>query len=1525
MKRISIIFLAVILVVTTLPIFSVSADAVPVLVAADESWNNATYNPTTNELRNIDGGYSFIMTTSGLNATLGVFDTINGITVSRVVLPYQITYNEVTYEVTAQEQYLLAPSSTHINTTVTDLILSEGIATVSTQAFRQLGSGSVLKNVHLPSTMKTISANAFAGCSKLTDINIPEGVTTIGNQAFDGCSSLVSITLPSTLTTIGNAVFKFNTSLKNIVYTAKSLPSEIFRGCTSLTSFIISDYVTGALGPSAFNNTRLTELVLPAGITSIGKQSISSISTLTSVTCKGNITSIAAQAFEQDKALKSLTFEGTVAPTIANINAFTNVTGLTVFYHATGTGYDNSTWRAMFPVDTVFQMKSSVPVASGLTITGKNLVGSTLQGSYNTYFDPMGNPESGSTATWSRADDKAFTTNVQDIITVPISQGAVSNYTLTQADNGKYIKFSVIPRSAAQESNEGEEVSETLNDQIRMPQTLPIVTLTSPYPNYRVHEQTDIALSAVAVCDNTTITRIEYYANDALIAQSSSYPYNAVWSDTEPGDYTIYARAYNALGEYGDCATVSIKVYSISESLDPVWAKKWSYDFNQFTSTDIYTSSLTLPGTKPPTINFQTGGTVQSAHGIFEKDTNDYQLQINSITGGTETPQLYYPLSDLDSPIKNAVAEAEIAFTTNNETHYPLKYRTPRTAYNTFIFSNTGKIGYHTTPSQWTAFKDDNGNDLTYSANEWYRLAVKLDFENCTISYYIDGVNILTMTPPDPDYFTSVTQWGFTGNHGSGTQFGVTYLDNLILSQEQPSYVTSVLSAPVGGSYQLSGSAVQFTGYAKDARGKAIHNVELYANGVIIADKTGSSYSFTKTDLAPGHYDIYAKAISEDGMVGYSEVNSINVSGVSFPKMIADNMLIQRNKEISLSGTGVNGITVTAELNGATASATVSGGKWKIILPPQPTTKSTILKFTTSEGVEIPFNNVAIGELILCSGQSNMGYTLDKFSNLKGEADQNYPDIRLYNSGWSTATPVGELAFSAVGFLTGKGYYLSQNGNVPVGLIFAAVGGTGITSWSPPASYDYDPDLKPLKNGSDYNSQIAPWTGFTIGTVLWYQGEANTQLSTQYEKLLTAYIDGYREAWNDSSINFIIVQLPAYDYAKSFGGVRSAIGVREGQFNVSQRLDRVATVITIDTGDANNIHPADKMPIADRCVLALQHFTDPQNTDIIWKSPSYSNYEQQGSTMTIYFKDVAGGLETTDGLAPRGFRIAGDNGIFVGTSATLIGNTIVIDTSSVVGTPKVRYAWQDVPAQTGNDSGVNLVSSTGLPMAPFRTDNDIFQFKTKNADGTYSNPVYFAPTVRSISAGIVISGVARITVSARDYDESIQKVEIYADSQLLGEATLVQGTANYIYDWVNPTVGMHTLSAIATDTHGVTSTKSDITVGTTTVSPKPYTVNIAAETAQFSILPFENLSGQEIDTFEGQDGVKAKAVLPENAVFIIAAYNDKILLNTKIADGNFEVFTSDELTNATEIKAFLLNDANLIKPLTESTKIYKTR
>jgi len=759
------------------------------------------------------------------------------------------------------------------------------------------------------------------------------------------------------------------------------------------------------------------------------------------------------------------------------------------------------------------------------------------------------------------------------------------------------------------------------------------------------------------------------------------------------------------------------------------------------------------------------------------------------------------------------------------------------------------------------------------------------------------------------------------------------------------SYITTTFTAPVANSVHLSNGSVTFTGTATESSGSEIAEVEIFANAKsigkaeITAPAEGeTAYSFSLTATLPADaYSIIAIVKSADGKSGTSEAFDILVSGMSFPTMIADNMVLQRNKAMKISGFGVDGTVVTAKLLDKTATATVSGGKWTVNFPAMPTTKSTTLTFSANDGTEKVFNNVAIGEVIMCSGQSNM--TVGMGNSYSDYRDKDYADIRMFvtpNNNFTSSTENSDIAkgqwkigtkanakeFSMVGWLAGHQLYNNTNGEFPIGLIWAAESGTAIQYWVPSGTYSNDPDLKNIsKTGNRYNARVAPWTGFTVGHVIWYQGCSNSFHEQNYEKDLTAMIDAWRGEFNDDSMKFVIICLPTYDAVASYanGTFRSFNLVREGQYNVSLHLDGVASIVTIDSGSTTTVHPGDKLNLSKRAAAALQHFIDP-SANITWKSPSFDYMEVKDGKAILYFKDIAGGLMTKDGTDPKAFKLMDNNGVFQDVEAKLVGNTVEIDVSAITGDVKIRYAYEEVPARVDTKSGVNLVNSEGWPMAPFRTDNDRTHFKSyDSATATYYNPYNFAPMVRSITASDIEQGTSKITISARDYDDIIKSVEVYVDGVVVGQAAMA-AYDTWTYDWTQATEGSHQIHVIATDELGTTNAKGHSTLGSVAVTPVKYTVNL--KTAVPSLFgAFTNLSGAELKNFAGADGVKITTI--GEGKLILAAYDGDTLVKCVLTDEKSASLTAAEMGSADVVKAFLFKDMESLTPVTIPTSINK--
>ena len=326
--------------------------------------------------------------------------------------------------------------------------------------------------------------------------------------------------------------------------------------------------------------------------------------------------------------------------------------------------------------------------------------------------------------------------------------------------------------------------------------------------------------------------------------------------------------------------------------------------------------------------------------------------------------------------------------------------------------------------------------------------------------------------------------------------------------------------------------------------------------------------------------------------------------------------------------------------------------------------------------------------------------------------------------------------------------------------------------------------------------------------VVWYQGEANTtfESGTVYEQALTSLINNWRKTFNDEDLPFVVIQLPTANFAKIYSTIRIGTGVRAGQWNVSQRMDNVKTVVSNDTGTTNNVHPNDKGPIADRAVAYIEDFIN--NTQSNVESPSFDYMERSGDKLILHFKNTYGSLSTDDGGVPLGFELKDDDGIYKDVTPTINGDTIEIDVTDITN-PQVKYAWSDTPgiakdlveAQTDTPAVINTFNAAGRPIAPFMTDlTEKYASKAVNKELSTTEFYNYAPYISKVEQ----SG-DDIVISAYDTDGVVSKVEVYID-----EGEIKAGDAKQRDDgkWVftpDVTSGVHSVYAIATDNDNINS------------------------------------------------------------------------------------------------------------------------
>jgi sialate O-acetylesterase len=454
---------------------------------------------------------------------------------------------------------------------------------------------------------------------------------------------------------------------------------------------------------------------------------------------------------------------------------------------------------------------------------------------------------------------------------------------------------------------------------------------------------------------------------------------------------------------------------------------------------------------------------------------------------------------------------------------------------------------------------------------------------------------------------------------------------------------------------------------------------------------------------------------------------------VSLNNMFGDHMVLQQGIRNKVWGKADPGEAVTVTLGLQThATKAAADGSWHVLL-------DAVMEYggphtlTVKGKNTVTFNDVLIGEVWVCSGQSNMAWSVNQSNDPDLEkAAAKYPQIRFvtvpqvgtqepqwnFNGKWAACTPETVGDFSAVGYFFGR--QLHQTLDVPVGLIDNAWGGSAAEAWvrrdklaaHPRLKAIHDrwvklesaeqPEAKQLKGnhrpGNIHSGVLSPSIGYGIRGVIWYQGEANAARAHQYRELFPFMIASWREEWGLGEFPFYWVQLADYQAEKPEPGDSAWAEIREAQTMTLEAVPNGGQAVIVDLGEGKDIHPKNKQDVAKR--LARWALAETYKVPgIACKSPRFKAMEQQGAKIVLSFDDVAGGWRPFDVAEPIGFTIAGADKKFVSAKAAIAKDGRVEVWSDAVPEPvAVRYAWADNPV-------CNMYSADGLPLTPFRTDD----------------------------------------------------------------------------------------------------------------------------------------------------------------------------------------------------------------------------
>ena len=465
-----------------------------------------------------------------------------------------------------------------------------------------------------------------------------------------------------------------------------------------------------------------------------------------------------------------------------------------------------------------------------------------------------------------------------------------------------------------------------------------------------------------------------------------------------------------------------------------------------------------------------------------------------------------------------------------------------------------------------------------------------------------------------------------------------------------------------------------------------------------------------------------------------------NTTTLSFASPLTDNMVVQQNKpftiwgmaspntEVTITPDWTSPVTVKADENGEfigiVSVLTVQAGDYS---------KHTVSLSSGAEKARL--TNLLIGELWICSGQSNMQFSLKEVLNAEAEiANATNPHLRFFNTklnfsdtpiqtvkgNWVPCTPTTVRDFSAVGYYFGA--MLQKKLDLPVGLLFTGIGASSAQAYVPRDVLKSQPMLDSIylepylrsdksKEKIDggfsfekvmrpyllYNALINPFTRLSVRGFIWYQGEANRHERGNYTTLTQTMIQAWRQKFGQGNLPFYYVQVAPFFYDIEDPTRADYAFFRESQDRIAE-LANTEMVVTMDVGEAKDLHPKNKQPIGLRLAQTALNRTYGM-LEVAYQGPhfDYAVFDQQSVTVHFTLESVPDSLTTNDGQTPNSFQVAGSDQVFYPAEALVKGKTIELRSGQVKKPVAVRYAFTNYPV-------TNLENTARIPAVPFRSD-----------------------------------------------------------------------------------------------------------------------------------------------------------------------------------------------------------------------------
>lgn len=454
---------------------------------------------------------------------------------------------------------------------------------------------------------------------------------------------------------------------------------------------------------------------------------------------------------------------------------------------------------------------------------------------------------------------------------------------------------------------------------------------------------------------------------------------------------------------------------------------------------------------------------------------------------------------------------------------------------------------------------------------------------------------------------------------------------------------------------------------------------------------------------------------------------------ITVARIFSDHMVLQQQAKVRIWGTTKPQRKLIIAFNDQeTAVEADAQGKWSGVLETPVAGGPYTIEVRAETGEpRVQFSNVMVGEVWICSGQSNMEWPIEKAEAPEREiaGSKDFPNIRFLDiqhsalldpngdltkaNGWDVCNPETARTFSATAYFFGR--RLNQELNIPIGLVKTTWGGTPCEAWISSEALAGEPGLKPLldhwetlevaaaphRPANLYNGMVAPLRGITFRGVIWYQGESNVKRAEQYRTLFPLLISDWRKQLaGGREFPFYFVQLAPFRYSNN--AVEALAELWDTQLETYRTTPNLGIVVTTDVTELNDIHPRNKQAVGARlagwalsdCYRGLPTTSEPVNVP---SGPLYRNKEISGHEIRINFDFVAEGLVAKDDEPLNWFTVCGADQKFVAASARIEGDQVVVWSDEITDPREVRFAWSDTATP-------NLFNSFGLPASPFRTD-----------------------------------------------------------------------------------------------------------------------------------------------------------------------------------------------------------------------------